>query len=61
MRTASEYEFECLCGKSMTSQTTDVVCPSCGARIRLDWAGEGQLSVASGQLSDHDEPKHVQP
>jgi DNA-directed RNA polymerase subunit RPC12/RpoP len=31
------YYFECLCGRKLTSATTETVCPVCSRQIVLEW------------------------
>jgi len=40
MRTASEYEFECLCGHKVVTFSAYVTCPNCGREIRIDWGAK---------------------
>jgi hypothetical protein len=37
MRTASLYDFNCECGKHLTTPDPVIECPACGRQIRIEW------------------------
>jgi hypothetical protein len=45
----SVYVFECLCGRQIESQTTEVECQFCHRHIRLRWRAD-DLSVKAVEL-----------
>lgn len=58
MKQHSTYVLECSCGAIVSSEHKEMVCPDCGARIRVEWQAQHYSTVAANPtISDHYDDK----
>ena len=47
MTATSLYSLDCICGRQLHSHSRDLVCPTCGRQIHIEWPAKADEEIST--------------
>ena len=52
MTATSFYCLDCVCGRHLQSETRELVCPTCGRQIRIEWPAKAEEESSREEIRE---------